>query len=327
MTWAPFVIYADLESILVPVDQRKGNTHLYQNHKPCAASALLCSTVAAFDIQFYLYTGENLVNQLLDQLIKWETDIVEHLKQNCKMRPLSCQQQTNHDNAVLCCICRRQNRPFDPNIQNDCKVADYDHVTGYYIGAAHDECNRKRRVVFDNPVFFHNFRGYDSHLIVTVLSDATYRTRKIKVIGQNMEHYMLVKLGNNFVFRDLFMFLTSSLELLVQSLRKTDERQFKHLDSLMSISYPGPDFKLLLRKGVFPYKNLDTFDKFGDIELPAREEFYSSLRGEECAVEDYDYAKRVCTAFGCTSLEDYLKLYLASNMCQLADVFQNFRSI
>ena len=45
MTWAPFVIYADLESNLIPVDQRRGSTHLYQNHKPCAASALLCSTV------------------------------------------------------------------------------------------------------------------------------------------------------------------------------------------------------------------------------------------------------------------------------------------
>ena len=33
------------------------------------------------------------------------------------------------------------------------------------------------------------------------------------------------------------------------------------------------------------------------------------------------------TAFGCVTLEDYLKLYLASDVCQLADVFQNFRSI
>ena len=34
ITWAPFVIYADVESILLPVDKRKGSTHLYQNHKP-----------------------------------------------------------------------------------------------------------------------------------------------------------------------------------------------------------------------------------------------------------------------------------------------------
>ena len=91
------------------------------------------------------------------------------------MRPLSRQQQMNHENALICCICHRQTRPFDSTIPNDRKVAEYDHVTGYYIGAAHDECNQKCRVVFD----LYNFRGYDSHLIVTALSSPQYRTRDI----------------------------------------------------------------------------------------------------------------------------------------------------
>ena len=101
--------------------------------------------------------------------------------------------------------------PSEPPIRsqhfNDRKLADHDHVTGYYIEASHDECNRKRRVVFDIPVSFHNFRGDDSHLIVTVLSDAAYWTRKIEVIGQNMERYIQVKWGSNLVFHVLFMFI------------------------------------------------------------------------------------------------------------------------
>ena len=95
----------------------------------------------------------------------------------------------------------------------------------------------------------------------------------------------------------------------------------------MSSRYPGTDFKLLLRKGVFPNEYLDSFVKFDDHELPQREEFFSTLRGEECSAEDYDYAQSVLTAFGCATLEDYLMLYFASDVCQLADVFQNFRSI
>ena len=126
------------------------------------------------DKQFHLFTAENSVSQLLDQLISWETTIVEYLKQNCRMNPLTRQLQAEHDNAVECCICHRQNRPFDQTSPNDRKVADHDHVTGKYLGAAHDECNRKRRVVYDIPVFFHNFRGYDSHLIVTALSNAEF---------------------------------------------------------------------------------------------------------------------------------------------------------
>ena len=120
------------------------------------------------------------------------------------MRPLSRQQRMDHDKAVICCICHRQHHPFDPNIPNDRKVADHDHVTGNYIWAAHDECNRKRCVVFDIPVFLYNFRGNDSHFIVTVLSSPQYRTRKIQVISQNMERYMQLKWGKTSFFENLW---------------------------------------------------------------------------------------------------------------------------
>ena len=138
---------------------------------------------------------------------------------------------------------------------------------------------------------------------------------------------MQVKLGNNLVFCDSFMFITSSLESLVQSIRKTDKIQLKHLESLMSTRYSGTNIKLFLRKGAIPYKNLDSFVKFYDHELPLREKFICTLRYEECSAEDNDFSHGVWTTFGCVSLEDYLKLYLASDVCQLEDVFQNFRSI
>ena len=159
------------------------------------------------------------------------------------------------------------------------KVADHDHVRGYDIKAAHDECNRERRVVFDIPVFLHHFRGYDSHLIATALSSPQYRTREMQVIGQNMERYMQLTWGINLVFRDLLMFLTSSLESLVQSLRKTDERQFKLLETLISMKYPNSDFKLLLRKGVIPYEYFVSFEKFNEHALPNRDAFFSTFGG------------------------------------------------
>ena len=122
------------------------------------------------------------------------------------MNPLSREKQEAHNNAIICCICHKQNRTFDFTIPNDRKVADHDHLTAYYIGAAHDECNRKRRFVFDIPIIFHNFRGYDSHLIVTALSFPENRTREIQAIGQNIERYMQLKYGNNLVFRDFYVF-------------------------------------------------------------------------------------------------------------------------
>ena len=43
-------------------------------------------------------------------------------------------------------------------------------------------------------------------------------------------------------------------------------------------------------------------------------------------MDDYDYAQRVWTVFELHTLKDYLKLYLASDVCQIANVFQNFCS-
>ena len=41
------------------------------------------------------------------------------------------------------------------------------------------------------PVFFHNFRGYDGHLIFHQFR--FHRDREIKVNGQNMEKYLQIQ--------------------------------------------------------------------------------------------------------------------------------------
>ena len=139
ITQAPFVIYADLESVLAEVDISHGKTHLYQKHKCCAASAVICSAkVAEMDGKFCLFTGENAFRQLLDQIIEWEAKCIEHLETNRAMQNLTEAQRNRHLEATVCCICRRSDRPFDGEHADWRKVHDHDHVTGYYIGAAHD---------------------------------------------------------------------------------------------------------------------------------------------------------------------------------------------
>ena len=181
-----------------------------------------------------------------------------------------------------------------------------------------------RRVLYDIPMYIHNFRGYDSHLIVTSMSE--HGDRVLAPIGQNMEKYLQLKWGKNMVFRDSFQHMSSSLEALVESLRKTDERRFTNLQTVMNKHYRQVDHKLLLRKGVFPYEYVDSFERLDEQQLPPREAFFSRLRGEEISEADYDYAQQVWTAFGCRTLKDYLELYLRSDVCLLADVFQNYRT-
>ena len=105
------------------------------------------------------------------------------------MDRLSRVKQDEFDNATHCHICRK---PFEGDQdRKGPKVLDHDHVTCWFIAAAHQQCNLQRSVNYQIPVFFHNFRGYDSHLIVHEFPNI--QDRKLKVIGQNMEKYLQVK--------------------------------------------------------------------------------------------------------------------------------------
>ena len=104
------------------------------------------------------------------------------------MKQMSSQKREEYDNATECYICRQ---PFGKNDPKGPKVSDHNHITGFFIESAHRQCNLERPVSFRIPVFFHNFRGNDAHLIVHEFNKRP--DREIKVIGQNMEKDLQVK--------------------------------------------------------------------------------------------------------------------------------------
>ena len=52
-------------------------------------------------------------------------------------------------------------------------------------------------------------------------------------------------------------------------------------------------FVLLLRKGVYPYEYMDSWDKFNEISIPDKEAFYGKLNEEGITDEDYAHAQKV----------------------------------
>ena len=56
-------------------------------------------------------------------------------------------------------------------------------------------------------------------------------------------------------------------------------------------------FVLLLRKGVYPYEYADTLEKFSEISLPSKEDFYSNLNMEDVSDIDYRHANNVFKVF------------------------------
>ena len=51
-------------------------------------------------------------------------------------------------------------------------------------------------------------------------------------------------------------------------------------------------FVLLLRKAVYPYEYMDSWEKFDETTLPPKEALYSNLNLEDISDEDYSYAQK-----------------------------------
>ena len=165
------------------------------------------------------------------------------------------------------------------------------------------------------PVVFHNLEGYDGHLLMQAMA----RVRgEIKCIAKNTEKYISFSLGN-LKFIDSINFLMSSLEKLVDGAEEFP---------IMQRNFPEEKKrKLLLKKGIYPYEYMDSFERFAEAQLPEKESFYSSLSGRGITEEEYSRAKQVWAEFGCRNLGDYHDLYVKTDTLLLADVFENFRRV
>ena len=83
---------------------------------------------------------------------------------------------------------------------------------------------------------------------------------------------------------------------------------------------------LLLRKGVYPYEYMDSWERFNETSLPPKESFYSELNLEDISDKDYLHVQKVWDVFEIKNLGEYHDLYVQSDTLLLADVFEKFRN-
>ena len=57
-------------------------------------------------------------------------------------------------------------------------------------------------------------------------------------------------------------------------------------------------FVLLLRKGVYPYEYMDSWERFNETSLPPKKAFDSELNSEDIRDKDYLHAQKVWEEFG-----------------------------
>ena len=76
-------------------------------------------------------------------------------------------------------------------------------------------------------------------------------------------------------------------------------------------------FVSFLRKGVYPYECMDSWERFGETSLPDKKAFYSELNLKGITDKDYTHAQKVFEEFELKNLGDYHDLYVQSDHCCL----------
>ena len=87
----------------------------------------------------------------------------------------------------------------------------------------------------------------------------------------------------------------------------------------------GENYKLLTKKGIYPYDYFDNIKKYNEEKIPNHSQFKNKLNNNKnIPNEEYKHAHNVFKTFKCKNLLDYSILYLKTDVCHLADVFQKF---
>ena len=154
-----------------------------------------------------------------------------------------------------------------------------------YRGGAHSKCNLNYKIVKEIPVLFHNGSVYDYHFIIK------YLVRKFKgnfeCLGENTTKYSFTvpfkKLINDKEIKyririsDSCKFIQDSLSNLANNLSELKIKEIDN-DALIKRFYNTYQlskndinkFKLLLRKGVYPYEYMDSWKRFNETVIIKR---------------------------------------------------------
>lgn len=327
----PFIVYADIESLLqtIPSTESKMPKGAYQKHVANSIGYYLHDLHNPDKSEFETYSGIDCIGWFVKKLYNISIQVASKIRYVEELVTTASDEQVFIE-ATNCHICQKK---FDGM---DVKVRDHSHLTGVFRGAAHRECNLKYQEARILPVVFHNL-NYDSHFLIEKLSSEF--KGKLDIIPINSEHYIsFTKHVDDTIFDcensdtfynkkmrirfiDSYRFLPDSLQKLASSLPKDKllitRKEWKNLTE--------EKFDLLCQKGVYPYDYMDTADKLNETKLPPKNLFYNQLNDQHITDEEYAHATRVWKAFGMKNLLGYTNIYLKTDILLLADIFENFR--
>ena len=308
------VIYADFESILMDIHRCMPNPNL--SSTTIVSEHVLCGfafvVIVKGNIYTYrLYRGQNAMVRFLEELTSLEQELLNIIT---KYAPLNMTEvdMANFQNATHCHLC---NGIFK---KGELKVKNHDHYSGFFLGASHNECNLQYRIKKRIPIFFHNSKNYDSHMLIKMMSKTG---DPIRIIPSSFEKYMCIEF-RKFTFLDSYQFLPSSLDTLTKNLMQSGRENFKILKQ-----YFGSKYILFLRKLPYCYSYVKNFHIFDEINLPPIEAFYNDLTEKSINLEDYNFTRELWDEMSIKNMGEFHDIYLISDTLLLADIMENYRHV
>ena len=242
----PFVIYADLESLLVPDDK------FDKRHEPLAAAGVLIHNDAVDE--YATFHGVGCITKFLTWVEKMATEkVYPYYSKIVPMTPLTLDEEALFHNTNTCYLCHKVSSLL---------CHDHDHFTGEYLGAACCKCNLSRKVKPSLQIVFHNLKGYDMHHLLKYafcdfpkwdFSAIPISTEKFLTITAFTEGKMKL------MFIDSYQFLSASLSNLTKSL------------DAFPLTSTVFQTNIVKGKGIFPYEMATSVENLENItSLPSK---------------------------------------------------------
>ena len=209
------------------------------------------------------YCGEDCVEWFINEMLEIEGYMKVYFKNELEINLDTISE--NYDQTT-CWLCEKK---FTPKVKKENPVVkNHCHLTGKFRGLAHNSCNLNTRKAHTSfvPILFHNFSGYDCHLIFEKLVNmATKKNIKINendIIAKSSENYISVKIGC-LKLLDCYRFLDASLDKLSTTLK-----------SFPSLDANGMEDDLFKRKLAYPYEKGKTIESYYKPLKLCREDYF-----------------------------------------------------
>ena len=266
------------------------------------------------------YFGEDCVEWFINEMLEIESYMKNYFKNELEINLDTTPE--NYDQTT-CWLCEKKFKPKD--LKENPVVRDHCNLTGRSRGLAHNSCNLSTRKAHTSfvPILFHNFSGYDCHLIFEKLVNmATKKNININendIIAKSPENYKSVKIGC-LKFLDSYRFLDASLDKLSTTLK-----------SFPSLDANGMEDDLFKRKLAYPYEKSNNIESFYEPLKLGREDYFSTLKQSYPHFEEIIRTQAINIKKMITNVKELFMLYLKNDVlfCTYlehigTDIFQNY---